>query len=211
MAAQINSTEVLGARLLREVATEEGSLEDLLKDLRAHSNHHGPSRTGLPDLDNLWKQHGGKLSITGRGMPLVYKLINHLVSTLGGAVALIDLEERFSPSHLSLALQELQHIHVFRPTKESLKATLDSVEGYMLFGDHGSKRREWLSTIVTGGVGGDIMVGWRGWLVVEREEVGGFGEGISVVEAWGDRDRRQEVVDDKRWKGVCEIGDFSWR
>jgi len=33
MAVQINSTEVLGARLLREVAAEEGSLEDLLKDL----------------------------------------------------------------------------------------------------------------------------------------------------------------------------------
>jgi hypothetical protein len=29
MALQINSTEVLGARLLREVAAEEGSLEDV--------------------------------------------------------------------------------------------------------------------------------------------------------------------------------------
>jgi hypothetical protein len=29
MAVQINSTEVLGARLLREVAAEEGSLEDV--------------------------------------------------------------------------------------------------------------------------------------------------------------------------------------
>jgi hypothetical protein len=29
MAAQINSTEDLGARLLREVAAEEGSLEDV--------------------------------------------------------------------------------------------------------------------------------------------------------------------------------------
>jgi len=29
MATQINSTEVLGARLLREVAAEEGSLEEV--------------------------------------------------------------------------------------------------------------------------------------------------------------------------------------
>jgi len=211
MAAQINPTEVLGGRLLREIAAEEGSLEDLLKDLRTLSNHTRPSRTGLPDLDDLWKQHGGKLSIIGQGLPLIYTVITHLVHTLGGTIVVIDLDGRFSPSHLTeLSVEGLRDIHVFRCSKERLKVTLESVEGYMLWGEHWSKGREWLSTIILGGVGGDIMVGWRGWLGVEREMVRGFAEGFSVEEAWGEKEGRQEVVDTKGWRGVCEMGEFSW-
>ena len=74
----------------------------------------------------------------------------------------------------------------------------------MLYGDHGSKEREWVGTIVNGGVGGDVNVGWRGWLRVEREEVCGFGWGISVEEALGDRERRRSVVEGKGWKGICD-------
>lgn len=74
----------------------------------------------------------------------------------------------------------------------------------MLDGDHGSKEREWVGTIVNGGVGGDINVGWRGWLRVEREEVGSFGWGVSVEEEVGKRERGSEVVDAKGWKGVCD-------
>ena len=74
----------------------------------------------------------------------------------------------------------------------------------MWYGDHGSKSREWVGTIVNGGTGGDINLGWRGWLRVEREEVGNFGWGISVEEAIGDREKRWEVVNAKGWKSSCD-------
>ncbi|KAJ5054073.1 uncharacterized protein L3040_000357 [Drepanopeziza brunnea f. sp. 'multigermtubi'] len=211
----ISSTEVLGARLLREIAAEEGTLEDLLKDLRAACVPN-PSRTGIPELDALWKTQGGRLSITGRTLPLLHHILAHLVSQshMNGTVALLDLTGRFSPSHLvpALSVQELRHIHVFRPTKANLQVTLDSVEKYMLYGEHTSQGREWVGTIVNGGVGGDINLGWRGWLRVDRQEVGGFAEAVSVEEVWGDRDRRQEVVDGKGWKAEgSEGGAFAWR
>ena len=83
----------------------------------------------------------------------------------------------------------------------------------MLYGEHGSKIREWVGTVVSGGTGGDINLGWRGWLRVEREEVGNFGCGVSVEEAVEDRERRCEVVDGKGWKAVCDGlgGEFGFR
>jgi len=83
----------------------------------------------------------------------------------------------------------------------------------MLYGDHGSKGREWFGTIVVGGMGGDVNVGWRGWSRVEREEVGGFGWGVSVEEAVGERERRREAVDGKGWRAVCEElgGEFTFQ
>jgi hypothetical protein len=200
------------SQVLIDKATQANTIQ-LLKDLRTISNHIRPSRTGIPDLDELWKQHGGKLSVIGRGFPLVYSMISHMVKELEGTVVVVDLDGRFSPSHLvgmGLWMGDLRHVHVFRCSKERLKITLDSVEDYMLWGEHGSKGREWLGTIVLGGVGGDVMVGWRGWLGVEREVVGGFGEGVSVEEAWTDRERRKEIVDNKGWRGVCEMGEFRW-
>jgi hypothetical protein len=126
-------------------------------------------------------------------------------------VVVVDLDGRFSPSHLTeLDMKDLSHVHVFKCSKERLKVTLENLEGYMVWEEHGSKGREWLGTIVLGGVGGDIMVGWRGWLGVDRELVGGFGEGVSVEEAWGEREKRQEVVDGKGWRGICEMGELSW-
>jgi hypothetical protein len=131
-----------------------------------------------------------------------------MVTGLNGAVALVDMDGRFSPSHLSC---DIRHVHVWRPTNHNLSATLESVEGHMLWGDHVSKGREWVGTIVNGGVGGDIMVGWRGWLKVEKEDTGPFGLGVSVEEVMVDREQRQEVVDRSGWKAVSEIGEFSWR
>lgn len=207
MAGTISSAELLGARLLREIGYEEGSLEELLKELRtAHTPN--LSRTGIVELDKLWKSHGGNLSITGRGLPLLYHVIDHMVTSLHGTVALIDIDGRFSPSQLSC---ELEHVHVFRPTQMNLKVTLESVEKYMLWGEHGSKGREWVGTLVNGGVGGDIMVGWRGWLRVEREDVCGFELEVSVEEVMGEREKRQEVVEAKGWKGVSEMGSYYWK
>jgi hypothetical protein len=194
----------------------------LLSDLRT-TVHPNPSKTGIAKLDSLIKSHSqttlnAKLAISGRGLPLLYHLINHLVSYLNGTIVLIDLDQRFSPSHLPASCP-LQHIHVFRPTKMNLKVTLESIEEYMVYGDHESKGREWVGTIVNGGGGGtgglgkgiDVTIGWRGWLTVEREEVGAFGEGVNVEEAWGDRERRQEVVESREWKAVCDAGEYSWR
>ena len=179
----------------------------LLRDLRAA---HTPrsDRTGIPELDELWRSHGGKLAITGRGLPLVYRIVNHLVSVRGGTVAVVDIEGRFSPSHLDC---ELRHVHVFRPTRRNMKATLESVEGYMLWGEHGSKEREWMGTIVNGGVGGEIMTGWRGWLKVEKDSVKAFAAGVSVEEALREREMRQEGTSFTGWRAVSEYGGFSWR
>jgi len=83
----------------------------------------------------------------------------------------------------------------------------------MLYGDHGSKGREWVGTIVLGDIGGDVNFGWRGWLRVEREEVAGFREGGSVEEVWGEKGmrQRQEIVDNSGWKAQCEFGDYVWK
>ena len=81
----------------------------------------------------------------------------------------------------------------------------------MVYGEHGSKGREWFGSIVIGGTGGDVNVGWRGWLRVEREEVGVFERGVSVVEAVGDRERRREVVDGKGWRVVCDDSGGEFR
>lgn len=85
-----------------------------------------------------------------------------------------------------------------------------------------SRSREWRGIFVLGGSptlssssgaqnqGHDekLLVGtsWRGWLRVEREETSAFEVGISVEEAWEERDRRWEDVERKGWKGVCEEG-----
>jgi hypothetical protein len=110
-------------------------------------------------------------------------------------------------------MSELQHIHVFKPALSNLKITLESVENYMLYGEHGSKGREWVGTIVVGASGGDINIGWRGWLRVEREEVPKFGDGVAVEEVWREKGmrQRQEVVDKSGWKVECEFGDYCWK
>jgi hypothetical protein len=179
----------------------------LLKDLRASQNPR-PERTGIPELDGLWRDHGGKLAIVGRGLPLIYHIVNHLVKVRGGTVAVLDVEGRFSPSHLDC---ELRHVHVFRPTKSNLKATLESVESYMLWGNHGSKGREWMATIVNGGVGGDIMTGWKGWLRIERDRMDSFVAGISAEEALIEKEISQKHVSPRGWRAVSQYGTFSWR
>ncbi|CZR53125.1 uncharacterized protein PAC_03003 [Phialocephala subalpina] len=206
-----STTELFGISLLRGCAAEEGSLEELLKSLRQKSIPN-PSKTGVPTLDTFWSHHGGKLSVSGRGLPFLHHLLTSLLTNLNSTIALLDLTGRFSPSHLSVPFSELQHIHIFLPTPSNLKVTLDCVEKYMLYGEHGSKNREWVGTILLGGNGGDVNIGWRGWMRVEREEVGKFGE-VGVEEVWAEKGmrQRQEVVDGKGWKAECEFGDYCWK
>ena len=177
-----------------------------MKDL--HAAHNPKSeRTGIPELDSLWRSHGGRLAIVGRWLPLLYHIVNHLVKVRGGTVAVVDVDGRFSPSHLDC---ELRHVHVFKPTRSNLNVTLESVEGYMLWGDHASKNRELMATIVNGAVGGDIMTGWRGWLKVEREEMEGFAAGISAEEALAER-RGPDNMGSRGWRAVSQHGTFGWR
>ncbi|TVY38322.1 hypothetical protein LOCC1_G004717 [Lachnellula occidentalis] len=265
--APVSSTEILGTRLLSEIESEEGSLEDvrlslssisnflfpahhtqitcfrhqltsppfitqLLTDLRTSTNPN-PPRTGLPDLDTLWHSHGSRqLSISGRSLPLIYHLITHLVcpghnpngrSDGGGTVAVLDIEGRFSPSHLlpSLSKDQLKHIYIWHPTPANLAVTLESVEQFMVYGDHASRDRVWKAIFVLGGsvAGkgvrcGDVVTvttGWRGWLRVEREAVEGFLAGTSVEEAWGDRAARERALEGRGWRGVSEVGEFVFK
>jgi hypothetical protein len=106
-------------------------------------------------------------------------------------------------------------VHVFRCTKENFKTTLDGVEEYMMGGDHKSKAREWVGVLVNGHVGqkgGDITVGWRGWLMVEsrRGIVPTFGVGVSAEEAMTERGRRWSVVEKMGWRAVSQEGDYMW-
>ncbi|KAH6683201.1 hypothetical protein B0J14DRAFT_141426 [Halenospora varia] len=220
----ISSTQILGARLLRETEAEETSLEELLTVLRhSHPSSTTRSKTGIPSLDTLLHTHGSKtLSISGRSLPIIYSLIITLMSGPyqgQNTLVVVDIDGRFSPSHLlpSLPFSELKHVHVFRPAKSNLAVTLSSLDSYMLNGEHASKGREWKGTFVLGGSPGvgigkgaeeRILVGtgWRGWLRGEREEVTGFGVGISGEEAWAEREQRWGVVVGKGWKGVAEEG-----
>jgi len=82
----------------------------------------------------------------------------------------------------------------------------------MLYGNHGSKGREWLGTMINGGngQGGDIMVGWRGWMRVEREEGVGFEVRTSAEEAVGERTNRWDMMEARGWRAVCGGGKYCW-
>ncbi|KAF7953087.1 hypothetical protein EAE96_006306 [Botrytis aclada] len=125
-----------------------------------------------------------------------------------------------------LKKSDLKHLHIFRPSAQNLESTLKGVGEYMLWGNHDSYGREFGGTIlfrVEGREGVDmgslrgmgrpeVVMGWRGWLRVEREEVGAFGMGGSVEEMLEERERREEVVRGKGWRGVGEKGgEVVWK
>lgn len=112
-----------------------------------------------------------------------------------------------------------------------------AAEQHMLYGAHGSGGREWWGTFVVGGSGGhhsaggggsapllprgavlsssssssvDVAAGPRGWLRVERGEVGGFGIGTSAEEALRDRERRRRAVDAAGWTATSIWGGFTF-
>lgn len=91
----------------------------------------------------------------------------------------------------------------------------------MVYGEHESKERVWRGVFVLGGgvVGrgfgiGELVVvttGWRGWLRVEREEVLGFAEGITLEEALRHREARERALEGKGWRCVSELGEFVFK
>lgn len=117
--------------------------------------------------------------------------------------------------------QDLKHIHVYRPARGSpsyIRDVLASVEHHMIYTRHASIAREWWGTVVIGGGSpailglgnADVTTGWKSWLRVDREEVRGFGVGMSVEEALLERDRRQRVVDESSWTASCVWGGFTF-
>jgi len=208
------TAEILGRRLLGDV--EAGSLEDLLRDLRkvyVKDSNLKSGRLGIPGLDDLWARHGGKLEITGRALPLLYHIISTAVSSPRlGTIVVLDVDGRFDVTRLNCSIEDLKHVHVFRAATGAVKATLDAVEDYLLYGNHLSHGKELVVTVVSGGQGGDVMAGWKGWLRVssERDGVMGFGMGMSVEEALRERDTRQRVVDEVGWKASSDLGEYRW-
>ncbi|ESZ94430.1 hypothetical protein SBOR_5148 [Sclerotinia borealis F-4128] len=131
-------------------------------------------------------------------------------------------EEEREEEQRKLKKSDLKHLHIFRPSAQKLECTLIGIEKYMLYGDHESYGREFGGTILFGfdardaggnGVGNvkgmgrpEIVMGWRGWLRVEREEVLRFGLGVSAEEMLGERERRVEICRGKGWRGRGDKG-----
>lgn len=203
-----------------------------------------PPKTHIQSLDELWSnsyQNQPRLSVSGRQLPLLIHILTTLLRNKDGregkCVVLIDIQSRFSPSFLpfqddedehaevgqkddKLKKSDLKHLHIFRPTAQSIEITLKGVEEHMLYGNHSSYGREFGGTILLGLDGRDavnavdlrgmgkpeMVMGWRGWLRVEREEVEAFGIGVSVEEMLEERERREMVVRGKGWRGMGEKG-----
>ncbi|KAI0880688.1 uncharacterized protein GGS22DRAFT_193065 [Annulohypoxylon maeteangense] len=185
------------------------------------------------------------LSVSGRYLPLLYHLISTLIADPHNyTVVIVDAESRFdvtrlisSPissdpashqpsgsnsSNYPAKVPDLRHVHIYRPARgqEEVRAAVAAADQWMLYGNHGSRAREWWGTVVIGGgsgagggmsVKGDVNAGWKGWLRVEREEVSGFPAGVSVEEALHDRGKRQEVVDAAGWVAMSRVGGYVWK
>ncbi|KAI0967287.1 hypothetical protein F4678DRAFT_247949 [Xylaria arbuscula] len=123
-------------------------------------------------------------------------------------------KEDEKPSHLPATPADLVHIHIYRPpgrSREAVEAVLSGVDEYMVYGDHASRGRVWWGTVVVGGTGGDVNAGWKGWLRVDRESVGGFAVGISVEEALRERNKRWEAVERAGWVAGSSWGGYVWK
>lgn len=113
---------------------------------------------------NFRNARGVPLQLTGRYMPLVYKLVSTLVTCpCQKAVVVIDAENQLdctrltapsSPDQQADAEDDFDHVHVFQPARcspERLRELIGRSEEWMLYSDHGSRAREWWGTIVIGG------------------------------------------------------------
>ncbi|KAJ2982750.1 hypothetical protein NQ176_g1180 [Zarea fungicola] len=201
----------LGARILNEVGG--GSLEEVLDGLRTcNQKTNYIKNTGITELDEIVSRHFhttkiGGLTITGRYLPLIYKIASTLASHK--ALVIIDYEGRFEASRLTCAQSDLEHIYVLRPEARD-RDLMANVDRYMLYSKAAkdSAHREFWGTIVIGGPGGDVTAGWKGWLRVDREQVPRFPSDMTIQEALLQRDARQAAVDAAGWQVSSPWGDF---
>ncbi|KAF9882468.1 hypothetical protein CkaCkLH20_00504 [Colletotrichum karsti] len=229
-----------GGRLLLEA--KESSLEKILIAVRAEVKPQAaaaaapskkksrPSFYPIPILNalavrNFRATQTIPLAVSGRHLPLVYRIASGLASPPHNKALLIfDMEHRFDATRLTCDPADLRHIHVHRParravaggsspriTPDRLRELVASVENWMSYGDHHSGDREFWGSIVVGALGaGDVTAAWRGWLRVERAAVNGFPITFGVREAMADREARQEAVDAAPWAASSRWGDFSF-
>ncbi|KAK8044559.1 hypothetical protein PG993_004583 [Apiospora rasikravindrae] len=127
-----------------------------------------------------------------------------------------------TPSPYPATKSDLKHIYVYRPARSAnqaqVQASLAAAREYMLYAPHASRNRAWWGSVVVGGATGggekrlvaDVVASWKGWLHVQRREVPGFGVGMSVEEALGERERRAELVRDRGWEARAREGAYAW-
>ncbi|KAL7785591.1 hypothetical protein V8C37DRAFT_405792 [Trichoderma ceciliae] len=225
----------MGGQLLR--AVEEVDLEEILDSFRAavplgktHASGSGARRvksTHLDDLDLLAARQfratqAPAISISGRSLPLIYKVISTIVSPPHSmALAVLDFDGRFDATRLTCADDDLRHVYVQQPpydegsniNVEHVRSLISAAEQFAIY--DGSSRpslsREWWGTVVLGGLGaGDLVAGWKGWLHVERDHVPEYSLGVTMEEAFERRSDRQEVVDNTGWAAKSQWGKFTF-
>lgn len=129
-----------------------------------------------------------------------------------GTIVIVDADGGFDVTRLRCEFEDLKHVHIYRPLRGHVKETLMQIEDYLLSEEHVSTGRECVGVVVNGAQGGDVTVGWKGWLRVEseRDDVPPFGMGISVEEAIREREQRQLAIESKGWRAVSEWGEYRW-
>ncbi|OAA35056.1 hypothetical protein NOR_08148 [Metarhizium rileyi] len=213
--------EAMGARILGEI--EEASLEEILGTVRGRIKPPAAlKQTHIAALDGLAATHlrhtqSRTISLCGRTLPLLYRVISTLVSEPHAyAVLVLDIDARFDPTRLETGLSNLEHVYVLRPSQSSpghLRGLVAGAEAFMLYdaATRRSKGREWWGTVVMGGLAaGDLTAGWKGWARVDRAEVTGFALGMSVEEALAQRATRERAVADGGWAVSSRFGGFGF-
>ncbi|KAK8115895.1 hypothetical protein PG984_012397 [Apiospora sp. TS-2023a] len=132
------------------------------------------------------------------------------------------------PNPYPATKNDLKHIYVYRPARSAnqsqIQASLAAAREFMLYAAHASRTRTWWGSVVVGGTGGfgpavdgrgerlvaDVVASWKGWLHIQREDVPGFGVGMSVEEALGQRERRAEMVRNRGWEARAREGTYAW-
>lgn len=199
----------------------------------------------IAPLNDLVNRHfratqSAPLAITGRHRELLYALVATLITPPHDkAVAIVDFEGRFDPLRLlatspitadaspgpPLQRADLDHVHILRPARGSaahMAECVVSAEGYMLYGAHSSRGREWWGTVVIGGglhpagragvasTQVAVTADWKGWLRVDRAEVPAFFWEVGVQKALADRERRRAAVEDAGWVASSPWGGFTF-
>ncbi|KAK8017924.1 hypothetical protein PG991_007114 [Apiospora marii] len=136
-----------------------------------------------------------------------------------------DPPDAARPNPYPATKNDLKHVYVYRPARSAnqsqVQASLAAAREYMLYAPHASRARAWWGSVVVGGAaggfgaavdgrGGEAGGRRRGELEGLRQEVAGFGVGISVEEALEDRERRAALVRNRRWEARAREGTYAW-